>query len=253
MNNELIVSQNESNEAFIAKLNNAIGFTQGLPILPTLKFDAGSGKFSRSTGEKDSEGKPVYEELTEQIEFHILTTRKMVQTDYNSETFLYSREFQDNYVELFNENKQVVLKGFYKELKASNPNLKYIQVLYVMFEGKPYRLKLAGSKLQNLFPYLSSFENDSPACWLTVATKGQQLKNGAVKYYELLFERGDKITDQALIVSRVNDINMYISAMNQTRSAEFSQVDDTSNYHSERELEGPIEPINEIDVDQIPL
>ncbi|MBS1516623.1 MAG: hypothetical protein JSS91_00890 [Bacteroidetes bacterium] len=251
MNNELVVSQNESNEAFIAKLNNAIGFTQGLPILPTLKFDAQAGKFLKSTGEKDEEGKPIYEELTEQIEFHILTTRKMVQTDYNSETFLYSREFQDSYVELFNENKQVVMKGFYKDLKANNPNLKFIQVLYVMYEGKPYRFKLAGSKLQNLFPYLSSFVNDSPALWLTVATKGQQLTNGAVKYFELLFERGEKITDQKLIVSRVNDINMYISLMNQARSSEFSQVDNPPTYQPE--IEEPIETSNEISVDQIPM
>jgi len=222
MTNELIVSGNESEEAFIAMLNNATGFTGGLPTIPTLKFDAQVGKFLRSTGEKDKEGKPLYDELKgDMIQIHIITTRKMVRTKYKVEPFLSSREYTGNYVELFNEDKKVVLKGMYKDLKANNPNLVYAEVMYVMFEGKPYKFRLTGSKLQNLFEYYKSFQNDSLACWMTVVSKGQQLVNGAVKYYELNFAKGERITDKLLIAQRVNDTNMYIKLINQARNAQY--------------------------------
>ena len=153
----------------------------------------------------------------------------------------------------------------YKVLKDTNKNLQFIQVLYVMVGDKPYRLKLSGSKLINLYPYLKQFVNDSPARFITIAEKGMRVKkqgNDIVKateadikkyeddlnnrrkpslvlFYQLNFTKGDEIVDKALIAQRVNDINYYISTMNRNRSAEYVQPEEALPTYEEanREIE----------------
>ncbi len=224
MENKLTVGSG-SLESFISSLNNATGFNSNLIVIPHLKFNADKGLFEKETGEKDKDNKPVYEEIGESVEFQIITSRKMVITDRKSKIQLYSREFQDNYVELFDQDKKMVMKGFYKDLKAANEHLVYIQVLYIIMDGKPYRFKMSGSKLTSLFPYLNSFKGDSPVRYLTKAKKGEEKTNGGVKYYELILEKGNEISDKELIISRVNDINYYIDQMSKLRT-DNKQIDE---------------------------
>ena len=70
-----------------------------------------------------------------------------------------------------------------------------------------------------LFPYLSSFVNDNPARWLTIASRGQKQKKGAVNYYELDFVKGNEIVNKDIIVQRVNDINLYLDTYTKARDA----------------------------------
>ena len=220
MNTNLTIQQNETPEQWLAKLNQATGFNS-MPFFPHLKFNAEDGKWLKETAEKDEKNKPIYKPMGKRIEMHIITTRKMVQSNFDAKEQLYSREFQDNYVELYNQNKQIVLKGLYSALKLSNPDLKYFQVLYVFVEGKPYRIKLGGVKLTTLFPYLNSFKNDNPAKYITIAETGNKVeKSRAVSYYELNFTKGEQILDIPLIVKRVNDINDYLSAYNSLKKSE---------------------------------
>lgn len=220
--NNLILSQNDSQEEFIRKLNQATNYVERLKF-PTIKFNAKEGVWYRDTSEKDAEGKPVFENLGKAINFHLITTRKMVQTNMEAAEQLYSREFQDNYVVLYNQSKQEVMRGFYNVLKLANPDLQFIQVLYVYYGDKPYKIKIGGIKLSKWFSYFGSFKNDSPSRYLTIAEQGQIIKtkltNGReVSNYELNFQRGEVISDYQLIISRVNGINEYLNMFNKPQS-----------------------------------
>lgn len=184
MTKELVLMQD--NDEFLAQLNQATGFMGGRPVPPLMKFDADKGQWMIETDERDKNEKPVYKAVGESIKMHIITTRKMVQSNFGNDKHYYSREFQNNYLELYNENRELVWRGVYAELKnqAIYKELKFVQVLYVFAgkenEPKLYRIKLTGSKLINLFPYLNGFKNDNPARYMTASGKGSQKQNGGV-------------------------------------------------------------------------
>jgi hypothetical protein len=213
----------QENDEFLAQLNQATGFMGGMPVPPLMKFDADKGQWMIETDERDKNEKPVYKAVGESINMHIITTRKMVQSNFGNDKHYYSREFQNNYLELYNENRELVWKGVYAELKnqAIYKDLKFVQVLYVFAgkenEPKLYRIKLTGSKLINLFPYLNGFKNDNPARYMTISGKGAKKQNGGVTYFELMFKRGD-LVDQKLVIERVNQVNQYLGAYAQARA-----------------------------------
>lgn len=257
----------DNNQEFLRLLNQATNFTGSMPIPPTLKFDAQSGQWMAETDEKDAEGKTVFKAIGETIRFHLILTRKMVKSTFDSDLGYYSKEFMDNYLELYNQDKKSVWRGFYKDLKNSQlyKDLQFVQVLYVFTgsqEQKLYRVKLGGSKLSGLFAYLNSFKNDNPARYITEAGKGQQLQKGKVKYYELCFTRGMEITDTDLIVSRVNQVNEYLNVYNQASKqgafndpeAEVISEQTMQNVQQLANGEEPmIEPEIEINVDNLPF
>lgn len=243
MDNKLVISDNK--DEFMMKLNQATGFNEGMPFFPHLKFDGGEGMWKEETDEKDQDNKPVYKDLAPVIEFQIITTRVMVQSKFETEPRFYSRETQDNHFELLDNDGNVVRSDNYQELKNAFPNIVYIKVLYVYYNGKPYRVKLSGSKLTNLFAYQNQFRNDNPACYLTKAGQGQKLKKGAVSYYELTFAKSKALTDWAMIAERVNGINEYLTIYNQSKAKKnvIPAVEDYSQPIKEDEDEIKIENI----------
>ena len=252
MSTQLItVSGNEDLDQFLMKLNQATGHSN-IPVMPQLKFDAEKGQWMESTEKRDKDEKVIYNPIGDSIEFQIITTRKMVRSSFDSEEMLYSREFQGNYVELFDRENKVVAKGFYSALKMANPELEYIQVLYVFYNNKPYRIKLSRSKLIKLFPFLSSFKQDNPARCMTIASRGDQNQKGAVTYYELNFKKGEAILDMPLIVKRVNDINQYLDYYSRMRNEGFKQGDGDE-VKSFKEKEVPDYPEIDGDVEEPPF
>lgn len=213
MDNQLIIMDGISEEEFLAKLNEATGYSSNM-LTPAIKYKADEGKFYKTEGDKDEEGKPIYEPIDgDSITVHIIRYRKMVTTDRKAKTQLYSKEFDGDYVELFDENKNVSVSGSYKALKSDNDHLVYVQVLYLYYNGRPYRMKLTGTKLANFFPYIQSA---NPALYNTKMSKGQQKTNGGITYYELDFTAMDR-HDIKMITSRVNAINSYIRSYEQSR------------------------------------
>lgn len=213
--NELTITQDQ--DKFLAELNKATGFSNNLPMLPQLKFDAEKGYWKKQTEKVDEEGKPIYEKISESIDFHLITTRKMVESKYSPNPKAkryFSREYQDNYLTIFDsETKEEVFKGLYSELKegALYPMLQYVQVLYAYFQDNLYRIKLSGTKLNGFFEYLNAFNNSNPALYFTSCSLGQKIKISDDKsYYELKFERGERVP-QKKIVARVNEVNQYLS------------------------------------------
>lgn len=214
-NNQLTTTQDKNQ--FIQDLNLITGFNTNISVLPMIKFNGETGLWEEQTDEKNEENKPIYKEIGETIIFQLITTRKMMQNKFSSKTRYYSREFQNTFLTIFNgETKEEVFKGFYSDLK-NEPlynDLQYVQVLYVYYNGNPYRIKLSGAKLNNFFPYLNSFEMSSPAMFMTIASRGELVKqSAAVKYYVLDFIKGVEV-EQGLIIQRVNKINNYLKDYN---------------------------------------
>jgi len=225
------LAQTQNKQDFINSLNQATGFQSSLPYPKMLSFDAKTGMWSMETDDKDADGKSVYKEVGESLKLHIITTRKTVQSNFkNKELGYYSKEFLDDYFELLQKvdgEVRTIYKGQYSVLKNSqNPTaqllfskIQYNVILYVFAganEQKLYRVKLNGSKLGKLFPYLNSFVNESPAMYETTASKGSSASNGGVDYFELNFLEGKEI-DQETIIKRVNAVNEYLQAYDQAK------------------------------------
>lgn len=209
---DLIIQNNTTKEEFELLLNQATNY-QSKKILPAIKFNAEDGMFYKNEGNKNADGKPAWEEFSTEINAHIILSRRMVNTSFNTKTKLYSREFDGSYVELYNEKNEVAVSGLYSTLKEANPDLVYIDVLYLYLDNKAYKMKLSGSKLSNWFAYKSS---SNPALYITKLKQGEKKKNGSIYYYELLFEPFESM-EMPTIVSRVNAINSYIRGYEESR------------------------------------
>lgn len=259
MTNELSTTNNMSEAEYIASLNKQTNFSQAKPMPPILSFNGEQGIWYEQTEEKDAEGKPVMKPIGETVDIHIVNTFKMMSGGYNQRTKekypYYSREFVGNYVEIFNDNKEIVFKGFYNELKEHDiyNYLKFNQVLYAFLGDKFYRIKLSGSKLTALFPYINSFQNDSIARYITHAKKGNEMQNGAVKYFELNFVRGMELP-RDLVIKRVNEVNEYIDAYRNSVNNKTVEATEVKQIESNdtRYIEEPPMPTDEpINVDNI--
>ena len=180
--------------------------------LKILNFDAKEGVFKRQTEDVDEEGKPIFEKIGDSINTHIITTRKMVVSSYQSGLGLYSKEFQgNNLVRIYDQSRNVVMEGLYQDLKLEQPNLEFIIVLYVYYDNEFWRMKLSRSKLVNFFPYLRSFgSKTNPAMFKTTLSKGEMRKKGSNKYYLIDFIRGERIENET-IIERVKSVNEYLS------------------------------------------
>lgn len=205
-NKELTVADND--KEFSAILNMLTEYNTGESLtLPTLKFNATEGKWKKTTGEKDEEGKPVYEDIADSITLHIINTaRKMAHSKQGAEPYLFTKEYSGNEIVLFNQAKEEVDRGEYQELKEKY-SLMFEQVLYAFLDENLYRVKLSGAKLPNFFNYRKS---GNPALVYTVCSKGKAQKNGAVKYFDLEFKKGDFV-DKQLIIDRVNTVNNLLA------------------------------------------
>jgi len=232
MNTQL--TPTSSNEEFIRQLNMATGMTGSKPFPKHIKFNGSEGVFKVETEEKDIEGKPVYKTIGETLKIHIVRSRKMMQSNFDSEEKLYSKEFDGGIFQIFNQNKEVVFNGNYGQLKETNlyDDLKYQEVLYIFAgtnEPQLYRLKLSGSKLTNWFIYKNQFQNDNPARFWTFISKGVQDTKGAVKYYNLNFRKDAEI-DQPTVIKRVSEVMQYINTYEATQSPVSVPKPQRSNY-----------------------
>ena len=188
--------------------------------LRMLNFDASEGVFKRQTDEVDDEGKPIYEGIGEELNVHLITARKMIVSSFQSKLGLYSREFKGNgIIKIYDQSRQVVMEGLYEDLKLEQPQLEFVIILYLYYEGEYYRMKLSRSKLVNFFPYLKIFgKNTNPAMFETELSKGELRKKGANKYYLLDFKKGERIENK-IIIERVKFVNEYL-AVYQTKKVE---------------------------------
>jgi len=248
MSNQLVVSQNDNFEQFLLKLNQATGYSGGLPVPPQIKFDAEVGEWKRETDKRDEENKPIYEPIGQSIQMHIITTRQMLVSSFDSQDGYYSRESQGNYFELYDKESKKVASGLYSALKEAYTNLVFVKVLYVFVDDKPYRIKLSGSKLTKLFPYLQSFSKDNPARWITIGSRGEKQKKGAVNYYELDFTKGDEIVDKELIVQRVNDVNLYLDTYAKSRESKVEVISQPVNEEEPPMIVPPAESEQEYNI-----
>jgi hypothetical protein len=214
MNENQALTVGMPDEEFVTALNKATNYNTYVTP-PTLKFDAQTGMWKISTDQRDAENKVVYQDIGDEIKFHIITARNMLQSTFNSQDGYYSKEFVDDYVVLYGQDKQIIFEGTMRNLKADvamYEKLDFVKVLYVFWEDKPCRLKISRSKFVNFIPYWNSFKGDNPARYYTIAGRGPQASKGAVKYYELSFLRGD-LVETELVVKRVNDLNLYLEAV----------------------------------------
>jgi hypothetical protein len=263
MTQELIPTNDQA--SFNAMLNEATGMARATPRPMNIRFDAVNGVWMREIDEKDGEtGFNKWVEISEELKFHLITTRKQYRSDFNAQEKFYSIEFSGFKFQLLNANKEPIFEGTAKELKAMpelHKAVSFVQVVYafVDVDGAPilHKVKLSGSNIVSFFPYLSSFGKDeSSAAIYTVATKGTRMKSIGGNspsvpatiieieaytkelqagrkpklnlYYEIAFTKGDPI-DQATIIQRVKDVNEYLVALQGSRQeAERGEVVSTN-------------------------
>lgn len=260
MTNELTVKMKE--DEYTQTLRDLTGENNNSqPFLPSLKFDGAEGVFKKSFGERDEEGKPIYDGKDKDIKVHILSIRRRIVTAFGVKPYLYAHEIATgNSFDLIDaETKIVVDKGSFKDLKAKYPDLKYEQVLYVVDEaGQGYRMILGGSKLNYFFSYMQSFgSKDSIANYYTVMTCGDKKKKGSVTYYELLFKKENEV-ERKIVIERIKSINDYFKSLdkNAVLVAEPDEDDDSGNASPEHVPfdDGPEEAdVPMSDIENIPL
>lgn len=224
---KLETTQNSAD--FIKALNKQTNFNT-FPTPKVLKYNAEEGLFYISTESKDENDRTIYKLIGENASIHIITTRKMMQGRYKTKfSNHYSREFMDDYLEVFDENKNIVFKGLYSNLKNDEEhellfsNLQFNCVLYCFYGEELCRMKLAGSKLGKLFDYQRELSNDNPARYYTIVSQGPKQNSGGIDYFEINFNKGDEI-EQQMVINRVNAVNGYITAY-KTAKAQNSTVE----------------------------
>jgi hypothetical protein len=201
---ELALIKNDAE--FDKALDAATGYIRP-NIMPTIKFNGETGQFEITTGEIDDDGHPKYKPIGNKIDIHIITAnRKMVKTAYGKEPYLYSKEYVNgDAITLYDNEQNEIDSGAYADLKEKH-NLVYVAVLYLYYKDKPYRMKLSGSKLGNLFKYIRL---GNPVKYFTTLSAGKELKKGKITYYELLFTRG-KYIDRKIYIERINAVDDYL-------------------------------------------
>ena len=100
MENALVASMPD--DQFLTILNQETNLSGSLPVPPQLKFNGTEGRFYLSNGQKDEQGKDLYDDLGESVKLHIVLRKNIIKPAYkeNAKVRYFSREFEDDMFDL---------------------------------------------------------------------------------------------------------------------------------------------------------
>ena len=185
--------------------------------IPFIVFDGKTGKFSKTTDEKDMYGKTVLEEIGTELECTIIRCRKQISSGKSCKQKVYSDEFEsyNDVVSIFDrEGGGVVDTASYKVLRDryGKDMIKLSEIVYVVYEEKFWRMSVKGTSLQPLWGYLSSFGNDDTVLRYKTKISSIAESNEFGDFMVLTFEKGDAVENWKDLWAGLKELDSSITA-----------------------------------------
>lgn len=140
--------------------------------------------------------------LGPKIQGVIMKVRQMY-TLYNDDKSLSLRtnEFDsyDETITLVNGDSEVLAKGPFKEVKAfikkDYPTMKFVNVVYYLYEGMMYKIYVKPASRQNLWDFQAKTKTRAPFSFITELTT-ERGSRGATVFYPIKFEKVQDMTPE---------------------------------------------------------
>lgn len=259
MEDKNLVPFSDSELDDIRKFTGESGMIKPVRV-PFLIFDARNGMFSKTTPEKDENGKSILENVGQSVTGVIIRMRKQIASSKDTKEKLYSREFEgyNDVVDLYSrDTKDVIATGTYTTLKDrfGKKAVKLNEVVYMFFEEQLLKLSVKGTSLAPLWEYASSFGKDDTVLRYNTILTSVDDSNEFGEFKVLKFTKGEPVADWRKLWNELKVLDASIS------STAVKHINKLVPGVSENELpvidvpedDFPIDEAEEIDPSKIPF
>lgn len=182
------------------------------PRVPYLIFDAKTGIFKKSTGEKDEKGNSILKEIGTEMECTIIRCRKQIGSSKDAPQKVYSQEFEsyNDMVTIIDRDSNTKLDtGSYTDLKDryGKKTIRLNEVVYLFHENELFKLSVKGTSLAPLWAYLSSFGKEDTVLRYKTKISSFDDSNEYGDFKVLEFTKGDVVENWKEFWSQLKDLD----------------------------------------------
>lgn len=235
----------------LANLSGEASLKQTRYVVPILKFNGNTAKFSLLT--PDENGKMVTEEVGSSVELVFLKVRR-VYTAFEKTADSYIRYFTNEHsswkegLVLFERRKEanrpkVVAEGSYKELKEEFPNIRLTQYLYSLYNGGVVKLAIKGKSLGAFWQYVKDFKTDEHMFqFLTKIESHEETNEGGLTYHVMDFlNSGKPEADLEVVAPLIREVSTKLELQDKS----FKEMPSTEKEETKDEKEEKEESLGE--------
>ncbi len=247
-------------------------------VVPILKFNGNTGKFSLLIPDTESEDKRwIPEEIKKsELKVVLLKVRRVLSSYEKLPDGSGLRQFTNEHnswkdeLTVFEMKKgdakpKMINKGSSEEMRKAFPSLRLRQNLYCLYDDKVVKLTARGKSLSSLFNYYGKFKaSEHTFQFVTKLTCHDETNEGGLTYYVIDWERG-KESDLPFIAEKIKEVKDSLDLLDKQyadrgtpetlRSSENEKEEKTEVEKSEEEVkpEDQGEKEGEIQVKDLPL